>query len=33
VWFGEAGAHRLFLEFRHNGQLHTAALTFTVTDV
>jgi hypothetical protein len=33
VWFGEAGAHRLFLEFRHNGQLHTAALTFTVADV
>jgi hypothetical protein len=33
VWFGEAGAHRLFLEFRHNGQLHTAALTFTVTGV
>jgi hypothetical protein len=33
VWFGDAGDHRLFLEFRHNGQLHTAALTFTVTDV
>ena len=33
VWFGEAGAHRLFLEFRHNGQLHTAALTFTVAGV
>ncbi|WP_123742510.1 hypothetical protein [Saccharothrix texasensis] len=30
VWFGEAGDHRLFLEFRHGGQLHTAALTFTV---
>ncbi|WP_053716725.1 hypothetical protein [Saccharothrix sp. NRRL B-16348] len=33
VWFPKVGAHRLFLEFRHNGQLHTAALTFTVTDV
>ncbi|MEU4445598.1 hypothetical protein AB0K14_25590 [Actinosynnema sp. NPDC050801] len=33
VWFGDAGDHRLFLEFRHNGQLHTAALTFTATDV
>lgn len=30
VWFAETGTHRLFLEFRHGGALHTAAFTVTV---